>query len=512
MQTKEQNLGSLYVNLGLEDRVLANGVLPKKQLTERADIINGMVNTLAEKGRLNEAIKLIHDNPTARVLFTGNQDEIYRKAAENFSVSDKGEDEDHYSDAFEFIELLNKAEKNDLLYSLALREDLPYVVSMKALGTVRKNIGEEKFIETTNNTALRIQNNNPRAAYNLFLKTGNNSAIDNLHNYLMENFSFDNLHILRWTVRHSQEKVESLVNKVLSLNEANPATGKQFEGLGKFLFDLVYESGVKLNDDLQAKVDDLAVRNLRNYDVTLDNIKYKRLGVKWAKANFKHEPIEAYKILSANNYSGDEIIEAAMLAFIKRQSRGDGHEKLEIKVEHVKAFYPRLPKKTPLEVREEVASIAEDKEELAKISTLYRRKGDFSKAYELRYKSGKFDVKNDRTLMNLRSELIDEEIKDKDERVYCFWLIDADNVGYEFAFNRLLKNKPASAYNLAKGRSDNDRLSSARQEILKRNNPENSYKFFKSEKDETGIEMSLGVLSKKYRIDKQELIEFLNIK
>ena len=81
-------LGKAAVALGLEGRLLKDGVLPARQLTERAEVVEGIVGALLEKGDWRKAVDVVFSDNAGKVLYSSDKTGFYEAVAATIKVED----------------------------------------------------------------------------------------------------------------------------------------------------------------------------------------------------------------------------------------------------------------------------------------------------------------------------------------------------------------------------------------------------------------------------------------
>ena len=109
------NEGRVIAALSLEQRVLANGVLPNSPLMERVSLVKGIVTGLLEQGKWNDAVRLMYqDGSPARALFDGDWEGLRK---EIIASVQKPSRQRYMGD--NVAELLLKHDEAELLYTIA---------------------------------------------------------------------------------------------------------------------------------------------------------------------------------------------------------------------------------------------------------------------------------------------------------------------------------------------------------------------------------------------------------
>lgn len=106
--------GRFLASLKLEERILADGVLPNSPPEDRFSLVKGILTGLMENGRWEEALGLVYGNTPVRALFDGDWSSFRQQV---IGAIQRGK-EDYVSSAT--IKALVEKKETELLYHLAL--------------------------------------------------------------------------------------------------------------------------------------------------------------------------------------------------------------------------------------------------------------------------------------------------------------------------------------------------------------------------------------------------------
>ena len=518
------NFGRAIARLGLEDKVLKNGILPERKLLERSQIVQGMIDTLFEQGKWSKVVELVYGDGPARLLYDGDRTELDRRITQaiqpkDFEYLTRTQDWSVYGHSG--IKLLLSQGKEDIIYNAALREDMPPIMAQILLYVVKKElIGEKRWNEGANTIAERFLPDNPEQAYILFKSADNLVAIEQLYQTVMANFSLDNVSFALLLAedkfrRVEPKKVQEIVQA--AVEKKDPAHASIYLRL----YNEVKKERIPLDDKVKDALGVLAVPAIPAYQIvrgerepfspTRDS-EYPELQLEWAKVHWEQEPTTAYAFFRDAHYEGAEVLSCAMKA-VERMGGvileyGRIGPAVKIELTHLRAIYELTPTDS-LKLREQLARALEDKNELARISETLAESNPRN-AYHLRWESGNH---NDELMDKLRNILIDESLAsmDKSGTNSYFYLEIGDLRGEQMAYERFLPEFPVAAFNAAKILHDEPKLEAVRNRIFEKNTLEICLSFFKNVNDQTGYERAVDLLAAKYELPHDQMTHLLTL-
>jgi metal-responsive CopG/Arc/MetJ family transcriptional regulator len=503
------NFGKLAVDLSLEEKVMANGVLPGRTVPERSEVVTSMVHHLLNTGKWRKAVKLRFGE--GRHLYDQtkgdfNSDLLNAVKPEDFDVDKDG----HRSDREDAsIEILLEHGQKAVVRDLAVREDLPAAVSEYL---IYRAFDEPEFLQKLSALGERIQKKDPDHAYFLFLRAKNKPAIDRLYKQIIENFKLDNLKLVSEIIAGNYQGKErakeflSLVEKAIPLAEQD----KNHVAGGK-LYDLAANEGlfVGLSDKDIMRLGKLAVHDMGEWNLR-DRPLLKLL---WAQTNWETNPVDAYKIfVEYHEYTGKEVVQCAEKAFnqmfisnVKSTSR----EKVIINTNHLQEILRKTPE-TELNSREQLALLLSDRQEFLRLGKIYAKSNEESKlrkAYDL-LNNAKI-IPDAKIMDDVRAKLIQKGIKcaeERDSMPYFSWLEHNDKPGFEQVYEAFLTKWAGEAYEFAANWKDEQRVARARDIILERNPANRAIMFFRDNKDKLGYDRALEALTKEYNVPAEQVM------
>jgi metal-responsive CopG/Arc/MetJ family transcriptional regulator len=525
------NIGKLAVDLHLEDRVLANGVLSKKGLHERSAIVTGIIHHLLERNEWRRALQLRFKENTTRLLYDRNEEEFNAKLlqsihAKDFRVSKDGT-ECGYLERDEDLDILVQKAGQGFVRNMLAREDLPMPVLEYLINQARDTLGEQEWKESLSALGKRVQKEYPLKAYAIFRRAEDKEAIRELYEQFEKKFKLEDIEFLITMAGHNDDRdtrLKGIVTKAIPLLGRKKSDKQK---LGLMLYRVVKDRGLVLSAQDTEQLEKLAVKGISRYDLesTADRYKpnsYQNLKLQWAKTHWESEPIEAYKIFMGSEYDGKEVVPCAQKAFStmnpeKGEYKGD---KTTIKKEHLEVIFKRMPE-TDYRSRELVARILEYKDEFLRLGKIHAKSHEKDcqiNAYRLLTAGGMgFD---DPLVDKIRRELIATEFEKARKESYgwpsFFWLDRNDHLGYEQAYDVYLNGIGniswlSRAYELAAGKGDIKRVEQARKEILGKTNLTDSIRFFKEAGDRIGYDVALDALAKRYEVPAAEVQTLLDL-
>lgn len=507
------SFGRAAVRLGIEGRVLSNGVLPEKRLAERAAIVSGMVAAKLEEGHWADAVNLVYGVDASKALFDDDKSEFVAKVVEAIKPEHFGGDSSPGNiSAGAALDLLAKHGHVEAVRDVAMMGGLTIGTARDVLwkaytaGDIDepKGIPNEQWKEDMFTLGSRIRHEEPQVALEIFQRIENPLAIKFLYKEQLEAFSLDKLPFLfRMAGRDNSRKAEIVV-KALDTKGADAVTMGLGKGLGLYLYEEIYDDGWgmrALPEEVRERLEDLAVLHLDKSSLRGDRRamhggrrKYAKLELKWAKRHWKQSPSLAYQIFRDDETGevqrrtvvacAQKVFEATHRAPIGKR---DGFP--HVSDEYVREFMPRIRNR---EVRLVAALRLEDNKEVRRLSKLFETR-DPQRAYGLRFDIGE-DPSTSESISRLRDRLYSDSIREakaKDERASFYWLRNKDVPGFEVIYDRLMDedSAPAAAFELAQRFKDEARKDRARDAVLAKYKPEANIHFFRwNAKDRQGYE------------------------
>ena len=122
----DQNFGKLAVDLGLEEKVLANGILPERSVPERSDVVTGMVHHLLKNGDWRKAIGLRFGE--ARHLYDPTKGNFHSDILQAIKPEDFNVKENGFSDEGGWIGNLLQHGEREIVQDLAKNFEIPVAI------------------------------------------------------------------------------------------------------------------------------------------------------------------------------------------------------------------------------------------------------------------------------------------------------------------------------------------------------------------------------------------------
>ncbi len=559
-----RKLGELVAKVGLEDRVIGternsdrriikNPALSQQRLATKAEFLQGLVDGMLAKGKWKKVVDLIFRKSSLSELYDGDTSELLQRIKEvvkptDFSIDRRGDSED-----VETISLLLQNGGEQVVYELALRSDFDHRVSETLLFRVKEGIEEEKYKAGLKTIAVRVQKEHPSEAVRLFEAAQDYQSIGALYETLMTDFSLDNLSLLLGIVKDKEWKIwkhdgvdrlKAIIEKAL-----HAECRDQHKDLGKYLFNLLLDRDVALNDKDKAELRRLTVLSLDRYDFNPERKistrfgekrqPYKDLELDWAKAHWQEEPIFSYELFLANKYNGKEVIDCAEKAFRTMHEQGKHYspnqEKADISLDHLAQLSTRLKPKE-IELRQAVAfrikytldgkenlderlkaTLESARKELRTLSLEYKAQGNNEESYRLWFEGNGSD--DDQTIQDVREQLINKTITEiereekEGNRFYSSkfrWLANNDQAGYNLVCERLILNRTYLVYLLAEEKKDEATMAKARDLLLARLTPDKALHIFISYDgkvtDTEGYDRTIDLLTKQHGVPRDDFI------
>jgi len=530
--TYDINFGKLAAKMGRERKVLENGILPSANVTERSQVVTGLIDGLIEQGKWRDVVRIMYNenDRTAQMFYDGDEETFDERIVTAVKSDDIFTDRDGDLED-DIFRLLGKNGKERIIFNIGtLTEGLShnkanqliwkaYNFSEEGSGTVSK----DEYNIARINLAQSVQESEPDFALQVFTDHKFQEGIEQLYDSHMKKFSLDNVDFLIDTAKGFKflpflgyrEKVKEVVVKALHTK------GKEeCEGLGKTLYSLVANEHISLKHRDQMALERLAVLHLSDHDVTyrydgsfpsrVIETPYTNLRLRWAHTHWKEHPIKAYEIFKEKGHSSKKVIQTAKKAFIGYHNKSYDERKNDsfsfgsFRQEDVEQFYKSLPKGN-LDLRTTATRMVKDKEELAVLSAAYQKKGDAKEAYDLRIESSKAFNEDEQFITKVVDKRIDDDIADEIKNKWggrflnFHWISKDDSISYEHAYDKTVEEFPAAAFRLAKGKEDQPRVHQARKKMFKVNDNYGALlEFFREHQDPQGYQGALRKLSQEY--------------
>lgn len=550
--TSAENFGRLVVDLDLESKIISDGVLPERPLQERGQIITGIIHQLLKKRDWKKALQLRYIDPQSRNLYDGNDQTFNELLLAAIKPKDFHIDQDRFRSSLDDtgLSLLLERAGSMVVHSVSQREDIPPPVALYFLDHIKPVIGEEAWKQDITAIGKRIMKSDPKTAFHLFRQTENRDLLEQLYQQLTADFALQHYRTIEELIltfnppglRHY--RLELLLITAVEALEAPNAIPERFSSssseLSKTITQMyarMKEWKINLSPEKKAKLIDLVAQTITSpWDSKLDvkdpePRRFHRserteepydpeIVLAWAKMNREKEPVKAYKLFMKLQYDGEETIVAAQKAFevmhpVERFESYKGEE-VAIRDNHLQAVFERIPL-NDYKRREILAQKLRNTAELERIAVHYASSKDSflqTRAYELFIQAGKrFDYQ---VFDGLRKKLIAHDIKVAKEadwgRPHFYWLNRLDKPGYEQAMAALLKGIPGrswvgDAYELAVKHNDVQRIQQLREQIITKNSPITSLRFFQHQGDLVGYEQCIALVSEAYGQNPEQVIK-----
>ncbi len=502
--------GKLIAALSLEQRVLANGVLPNAPLPERASLVNGIIYGLLEKGEWNEAIRLVYkDGSPARVLFDGDWDGLRK----GILASVQQKREWYIGDNVEDL-LVNHGEA-ELLYDIACKLPLEERKFAHILATVEPKLPAEKMKEGYNAAAVRAEQRKDFAkAYRFYTRAENIAAISALYQNIFENFAPNNLEILLTIAEETNTTQNSRAGQTVYAVLNQPRLLGFSRDTPRRLMGMVRKHKLALaksQDDLlkDALVSQLALYELRDITEHGDV----NLPLRWAKFHAEDEPKEAYGVFKSRKYQGPEINLAVQQGLKNREEKHDHYQGLlphDIDEPHLRQAYDS----SSLEIKVSIASHLKDNallQDLSKQFSKQKKEGSVERAYHL-WIYGQGD-QQDPYVEKLRASMIKKELKD--ERPSASLFLPKDKIGNRRWYLQMVQRDPTVAYDIAKRIDDPALVSEVRILMVKKSPLDALHKFQSHRPEDTdtvGVNLALDALAKQYGVSRDKIDGYLALR
>lgn len=499
--------GKLIAALSLEDRVLANGVLPNSPPMERVSLVKGIVTGLLEQGRWNEAIRLVYqEGSPARVLFDGD----WKGLRKEILASIKKSPREHYI-GDNVAELLIKHNEAELLYDIACRLPLEEGEFAGILVMVEPKLPAERMKEGYNTLATRAHERTDFAqAYKYYQQAQNSKAIDNLYQQLFRGLYEPHLELLLTIAEKTNTTQNSRAAQTVYAVLEKPELLRFSRDISRRLMGIVREHKLALSTSQDDLLKDALVSGLALYE--LREIKHddENLTLRWAKAHARVHPKDAYGVFKSRKYVGAEVNIAVQQGLVFKKEEYDHYQGLgpdQVEESHLRQVYDQLP----LELQVSVAHHLKDNTLLQNLSRQYsiqNKAGSIESAYHL-WIYGHGD-RQDPYIEWLRAVMIKKELKDVHPSASLF--MPEDIVGNRKWFTHMIERDSAVAYNVAQQIQDQSLVQQAREKMI-RESPVGALRKFKGyreeDKDAVGINMALDALATQYGIPRERIDGYL---
>lgn len=478
--------GRFLASLKLEQRILADGVLPNSPAEDRFSLVKGILTGLLEKGRWEEALGLVYGNTPVRALFDGDWSSFRQQAIEAIQ---RGK-EDYVSSAT--IKALIEKKETELLYHLALG---------RSQGRVRIDHNDSIYSVLHQNDLPRyrqlqihhaekeLQEGNLLGAAQHFEDAGEKARALELYEKILENpqENWDKAFQAAYKFENRRKRLAGVVQKALS--DDQKLKDHRFV---QSLHELCKKEYLYLPPEDQAKLEEARVIT----SATPLEHSTPEQQLLWAKTHVHDSPQTAYLVFKEQKYEGPEILPAVKRG-LQQPLREHDNQKLDIRTvtpEHLRAVYAEMP----LELQVNIAYHLKDQPELRRLSKTYLEQGNLNRAYQL-WVHGDGDL-HDWSFRELRARLIEAGLQERyGSSSFSFFLHPTDQEGYQKVVGAILDTRPETAYELAQ-QSRQEPLIQRTREVLLQRGPERAFDLFQRRNDPEGVTMALQTLAQKYEL------------
>lgn len=516
------NEGKFLANMGLEKKVLADGVMPNSPIMDRCSLVKGIIDGYFESGQWQKAVKAVYTaGSPVRTLFNGNWDEFRKKV-----LASAQENNPRYFG--QEISLLLEHREFELVYNLATRLPIQgdrIVTEISGiLDSLGDNISGEQRRKGYGLLAERAwQKNDWPQVFEFYEKGNDQEGMDKLYQEVISQeriipgdggIPLDFLLKLA-TFREDKEKerVEAVAQFYF---DGRTRTNWVSRRSTRDLYDLLKIHQIELASEQRQKIMDNIVRSLSDYE--LKEVRDEQLVLLWAKKNVAKEPKNAYHILTSSEYDGPEVLTAALnalkIVFEGTPEARRYSQKLEakdIKKEHREQLLHS--EGTPMEIKVKLAIEDQQHAFLREFSGKYKKEGDLEKAYQL-WIDGKGDPESS-YVQGLRKKIIQGKLEEASSYgPPLYFLSHDDKPGHHQAYQMVVERFPETAYHLARRILDEELTDKARRLIVKAS-PEEAFRKFSTgpkDNDSIGIDLALDALAEKYQVPKEKVRGYLGIK
>ncbi len=512
---KAKRQGRLLAELGLEQRVLANGVLPSQSLWVRAGVVEGIIDSLLESGEWGEAVKialdphsqgrLLYDRP---VDFTSRIVESSKKARRNLAGHAKA------------LDLMASQNMGDTILRLVDAHKADYYDIARVYELVSHNLSGPTlagFLKTLATSAERTGHLN--AALQRYSEVNDTESLHRLFDSLVtpgahfgnETFS-QMVAIVREEKATKREKLTRLVRSQLT---SSPYKQK-CEHAPK-LFKLFKEHKLALNEGEISRLYGHTARSVSEHDLFSKMDRYldeknfydTRLKLLWAQLNVKKDPKGAYEAFKHIGYKGHEVLEAARNGLAMENSGQNEYSRFSIEnIENSDLRLLLYDKRLKLDTRVQIAGELRDTDEFLNLSIEASNAGDHRLAYRA-WLQGNGNLQEPH-FMHSRQHLFDEA--KEENRPHLYFVETVDREGVEQAYRLLMDKKEyREAMEFARSYGAPSTLYESARLAFINADPAEAYQFFSRVDSETkkpldaqGAELAFSNLAAKHSLSLEE--------
>ncbi len=491
-------LGRAVVAIGVEDKVLSNGLFVEQDLLQRSSIVHGILEGILARGDWQVAVRLVHEQGVVKGLFDGDYARFYANVV---GSAEKVGGPIHDST----MDVLLRDTKHggpDVLYQVALRSDMKREELRKVFSKVQGHLDVDKrrgFYRHLGSLAVADGEFGHAASY--YRDAGDTQAVHALFGRMLERPSH-NLYQLLGIAKADGDRVRDILVRA----------ARDPELTDKHCALHIYREAEKARivfDEPDRK---------RVVALMIDALSYGEIGthksdvcLAWALGHVSTDAGTAYEIFRGQNYAGVERDEAVITGIERgyRHSQSSHYELHPFGVDRtdLERVYDRLS----IEARAAVARvIGLPQARFQALSREFAAAGSVQRAYCL-WMEGEGSVE-DSYLIGLRDTLIDTSLADARRSSFAspstHWLHHLDAVGHGIMYDRAVDEFPDVAYDLARRIKDEDRVLRSRSCMIAAS-PEDALRTFRNKGDDVGTNMALSTLAEKYHVPYETLTDLL---
>ncbi|MBI4451008.1 hypothetical protein HY642_03465 [Candidatus Woesearchaeota archaeon] len=494
--------GRLIAALGLERRILENGVLPNAGLNERASLVKGIITGLLEKGRWGDALRMVYTPGPARSLFDGDWEGF--KAAVKHAATSGGELGLAYGQEIadilvhnwtpeDIVELITtsriKAE-----HVMMLIDKLPLDAALRS--KIYLSFGEQS-----------LEGKEYYRACAHFNTAGAPDRINSVRKMLFDQLPGDaGLYLLELCTRYpdGKELLQKAMPKLL-----------QSKGIdSSALYNAIKEFGLEVDEkELQdSRYDAVSAMSASQ----IGHSKDEKEKFMWAKVHAPRESMPAYKIFKELGYHGIER-HWAMMRITEMFEQGWTGMRHAISNDIDRVDLEEHFTLLPLEAKVACAEHWKDKKIMENVSaellTNVNESAQASDAVSLRHLEQAYQLAFDAELGEERLEPLRQRIftaaltkARHDQFQHCAysyfgnWIRHEDNIGLRAAYELMLDHFPPRAYEIARLQLRDEALQARAREAVVTHDPIQALSVFPAE-DVRGRQMAVHAVADAYHID-----------
>lgn len=492
---EQVNLGKMLTRLGLEQMVLADGVLPNSPVDARTSLVKGILNGLFEQNGWETACQLVYGQGPVRGLFDGDWDGFKKQVIE--AAKQRKNETAHK----ETIEVLAKRGEFQLMHQLL--KEVEFNNADEIFERIYKNISEDDKADLRKIFAKRAMDQKRyNEAYHIFRENRNSSAIKDIYDTVLSNPG-KNFALLLEIAGEDKKRLTEIVQKALELNDLSESKTDIYDFPEK-VYELWKKHNLSISAKEKAKI--LELHSANSYLNRITDREDKELALLWAKKHWKEHPADAYCIFEKQKYQGTEALSALEKALA--EDRENKFNLYTVKEEQLRAVYHNLQ----FEQKLRLAMHFEDAEALKDFSKQYYKKGNLEAAYNYWFhgKGGHSAP----YIAKIRQKIIGKEMN-KDYEPSIYWLNDEDREGHVRMYDAVVDKWPAIGYRLANEIKDEKRAQQAR-EMMVAESPRNALKFFisregKEKDDAVGIGLAADALAERDNVSRDEVMKYIEL-